>query len=115
MQAEIIDRGRGPEIKGTRITVYDVMDYERAGWHHTQIAALFRISSYQVIAALDYIEAHRDEVETVYQEIIDRHARGNPPEIEAKVEESHRKLLARAEELRLRKQTDNHGECPGGR
>ena len=24
---EIHDRGRGPEIKGTRITVYDVMDY----------------------------------------------------------------------------------------
>ncbi len=23
----IIDRGRGPEIEGTRITVYDIMDY----------------------------------------------------------------------------------------
>jgi len=27
MSAKIIDRGRGPEIEGTRITVYDVMDY----------------------------------------------------------------------------------------
>jgi uncharacterized protein (DUF433 family) len=27
MGAKIIDRGRGPEIEGTRITVYDVMDY----------------------------------------------------------------------------------------
>jgi hypothetical protein len=29
MTARIIDRGRGPEIEGTRITVYDVMDYWR--------------------------------------------------------------------------------------
>ena len=27
MAAKIIDRGRGPEIAGTRITVYHVMDY----------------------------------------------------------------------------------------
>jgi hypothetical protein len=27
MGAKIIDRNRGPEIEGTRITVYDVMDY----------------------------------------------------------------------------------------
>jgi len=25
--ADIIDRGRGPEIAGTRITVYDILDY----------------------------------------------------------------------------------------
>ncbi|MGC8639754.1 MAG: DUF433 domain-containing protein [Isosphaeraceae bacterium] len=27
----IINRGRGPELKGTRVTVYLVMDYVRAG------------------------------------------------------------------------------------
>ena len=26
-EAKIIERGRGPEISGTRITVFDVMDY----------------------------------------------------------------------------------------
>ena len=26
MGAKIINRGRGPEIEGTRITVYDVLD-----------------------------------------------------------------------------------------
>lgn len=29
MSAKIIHRGRGPEIEGTRITVYDVWDYAR--------------------------------------------------------------------------------------
>src|SRR5207253_521809 len=33
MKAEIIDRGRGPEIAGTRITVYTILEY--ADWHHT--------------------------------------------------------------------------------
>ncbi len=28
-EARIINRGRGPEIAGTRITVYDIMDYWR--------------------------------------------------------------------------------------
>ena len=31
MSARIIDRGRGPEIEGTRITVYRIMDYVRDG------------------------------------------------------------------------------------
>jgi uncharacterized protein (DUF433 family) len=45
MSAKIINRGRGPEIEGTRITVYDVFDYARQGWHRDRIAALFRLSS----------------------------------------------------------------------
>ena len=35
-EATIIDRGRGPEIAGTRITVYDVMDYLKHGWHRAR-------------------------------------------------------------------------------
>jgi hypothetical protein len=27
LEAKIINRGRGPEIAGTRITVYDILDY----------------------------------------------------------------------------------------
>jgi len=44
MGAKIIDRGRGPEIAGTRITVYDVMNYLQEGWRYDQIAGLFRLS-----------------------------------------------------------------------
>ena len=80
VEGKIIDRGRGPEIAGTRITVYDVLDYHRDGWHRDRIASLFRISSRQVEAALRYIEEHRDEVMADYQEMRDRDARGNPPQ-----------------------------------
>ena len=41
--AQIINRSRGPEIEGTRITGYDVMDYLQEGWRYDQIAGLFRL------------------------------------------------------------------------
>ena len=49
-EAKIIDRGRGPEIAGTRITVYDVLDYHELGWHRDMIADTLELSSEQVEA-----------------------------------------------------------------
>jgi uncharacterized protein (DUF433 family) len=69
MSAKIINRGRGPEIDGTRITVYDVLDYTRHGRHRDRIAALFRLFSRDIQAALDCIEQHHDEVMASYQRI----------------------------------------------
>jgi uncharacterized protein (DUF433 family) len=72
MGAKIINRGRGPEIQGTRITVYDVLDYARQRWHRDRIAALFRLSSQDIQAALDYIRQHQDEVSAHYDRIRER-------------------------------------------
>jgi len=78
LEAKIIDRGRGPEIAGSRITVYDVLDYHKDGWPVKEIAWLFHLSTAQVDAAVRYIEEHRDEVMADYQEMLARDARGNP-------------------------------------
>ncbi len=94
MTPRIIDRGRGPEIEGTRITVYTIWDYARHGDHHTYIARTLGIPSAQVLRALEYIEEHKAEVLADYQEIMDRIARGNPPEVEALRKQSHAKFLA---------------------
>jgi uncharacterized protein (DUF433 family) len=91
MTPVIIDRGRGPEIAGTRITVYDIWDYARVGHHHTYIAVMLGLSSAQVLAALEYIEGHKDEVLADYQKILDRIAKGHPPEVQAKVDAIHAK------------------------
>jgi len=86
MGAKIINRGRGPEIEGTRITVYDVFDYVRQGWHRDRIAALFRLSSHDIQAALDYIEQHQEKVAITYQKILDRPRNYQyPPEVKAKI------------------------------
>jgi hypothetical protein len=44
----IHDRGRGPEIRGTRVTVYSILDYLTAGWPPPRIAELFRIRAVRV-------------------------------------------------------------------
>jgi uncharacterized protein (DUF433 family) len=93
----IIDRGRGPEIAGTRITVYDIMDYYSQGWHHTTMAATLGLSSAQVLAAIQYIEEHKKEVTANYGIILERCARGNSPEVQAKldaIEAKYRTLWA---------------------
>jgi uncharacterized protein (DUF433 family) len=100
MSAAIIDRGRGPEIEGTRITVYDILDYEQEGWHHTRIASFLGLSTEQVLTAIRYIADHRTEVMADYQEMLDRSARGNPPEVEARRLRSHAKLQDRMKELK---------------
>lgn len=107
----IIDRGRGPEIEGTRITVYDVMDYHPK-YHHTYIASLFSLSSRQILEAIDYIEKHRPECEEAYTKILARHAKGNPPEVEAKLAQNRKKLEALKRELAEKKA---HAQNSGGR
>ena len=89
MNAIIMDRGRGPEIAGTRITVYDILDYTARDWHHTAIASSLGLSSGQVLGAMQYIEEHRDEVIAEYQAMIDRDSRGNPPELQARLDAIH--------------------------
>jgi len=96
MSSKIINRGRGPEIEGSRITVYDVMDYSQQGWHRDRIAALFRLSSQDIQAALDYIAAHQDEVTATYHNICTRHERyPYPPEVKAKIAASHQRAQTR--------------------
>jgi uncharacterized protein (DUF433 family) len=106
LEAKIIDRGRGPEIAGTRITVYDVLDYYKTGWHRDMIADTLELSSQQVEVAIRYIEDHRGEVMEVYERILARDARGNPPELQAKLDTMRGTARARLEELRRSKRPE---------
>jgi uncharacterized protein (DUF433 family) len=114
-ESKIINRGRGPEIAGTRITVYDVMDYYKHGWHRDQIAGLFRLSSRDIQAAIDYIEAHKEEVQSEYQKILDRHHNYvYAPEVQALVDQCTRHARDRLEEIRRKRSqegsnADGHG------
>jgi uncharacterized protein (DUF433 family) len=100
LEAKIVKTGRGPEIAGTRITVYDVLEYYKTGWHRDMIASLLSLSSHQVEAAIRYIEEHRDEVMASYERNMERIRRGNPPELQAKLDAAHERLQARLRELR---------------
>ena len=98
----ISDRGRGPGLDRIRITVYDLIPYWLRGWQTSHIAAVFPITVVEAEALIRYIEEHRDEVMAVHQRIEERIARGNPPEVEARLEVNRAKLRALQEELRLK-------------
>lgn len=50
---QIVDRGDGPKIEGTRITVYTILEYLEKGRSREWIAAWLGLSSRQVQAAMD--------------------------------------------------------------
>lgn len=69
-QSLIIRTERGLTIAGTRITLYDVMDYLKAEYPPRFIRDAFNLTDEQIHAVLSYIGVHRTEVEAEYQEIL---------------------------------------------
>lgn len=94
-KSRVIDRGDGPKIEGTRITVYTVLDYRRAGRTRDWIAAMLNLSSAQVQAAMDYIRDHDTQVNAAYDTIMARLKKGNPPEVEQRLRANREKVKAR--------------------
>jgi uncharacterized protein (DUF433 family) len=73
-------------IAGPRITVCDVLHHLENDWPTNEIEEVLGLSNEQVRAAVEYIDAHRDEVMRVHQRIKERNARGNPPDVQARLE-----------------------------
>jgi uncharacterized protein (DUF433 family) len=91
----VIDRGDGPKIEGTRITVYTVLEYLRAGRTRDWIATMLKLSSVQVQAAMDYIRDHDAQVNAEYDAIVARIQKGNPTQVETKLQANREKVKAR--------------------
>ncbi len=102
----IHDRGRGPEIKGTRITVYTILDYLLHAWPPDRIAAELRITARQVEAAVEHINEHKLDVMQQYLTILERCARGNPPELQAKLDAGHARFQELVAKIRQIPDTD---------
>ena len=66
----ILRTERGLTISGTRITLYDVMDYVTAQYPSKFIQGLFDLTEEQINIALAYIETHRAEVEAEYRQVL---------------------------------------------
>jgi uncharacterized protein (DUF433 family) len=66
----IVRTERGLVIAGTRITIYQLMDYLKADRPISLIKDLFRLSDEQMTGVLDYIAQHPQQVEEEYQEVL---------------------------------------------
>lgn len=108
MASQIINRGRGPEIEGTRVTVYRVLDFVREGIAPESISHELDLTKEQVALALDYIATHQAEVDAEYELILHRVNQPNPAwvdagraltadELQTRIRSAHLKLPAHAD------------------
>ena len=86
----IHDRGRGPEIVGTRITVYNLLPYFLDATATEDIGRVYDLTPEQVAAARAYVLSHPDTVLARHLEIEARMAAGNPPEVIERAKETHK-------------------------
>lgn len=93
-EAGVVTTGRGLTIAGTRITLYDIMDYLKVDWPPKLIQQWLNLSDRQIADALDYISAHRDEVEAEYQIVVEQ-----AEATRAYWEEQNREILERVRAL----------------
>jgi len=114
MEAKIIDVDRNPRIAGTRITVYTILEFVRGGWRPDDIAFWFDLTRDEVDAAILYIEANKDEVTAEYEKIMERINRGNPPELQAKLDAAHERLQAMMLKGRQSNRQEMHHEGHSG-
>jgi len=88
-QPTVIRTERGLSIVGTRITLYDVMDYVAAGWPPQLIRDRLDLTDQQMTEVMAYIDLHRADVEAEYQAVLQ-----NAQEIRRYWEERNRERLA---------------------
>ena len=66
----VIRTGRGLTIAGTRITLYTIMDHLKDEWPPHLIRDWFNLTDEQIQGVLAYIDAHQEQVETEYQQVL---------------------------------------------
>lgn len=68
----IIQTGRGPTVAGTRITIYQLMEYLKDGWTPKHIAEWFTLSQEQMDAVVAYLKSNEEELEQKYAAVLQR-------------------------------------------
>src|SRR5947209_12183968 len=104
---QIMDRGRGPQLSTSRVTVQDLVPYFQEGCSYQEIIRWIPTLSAEEIAVVEkYYREHQAELDEEDRLIRQQNAeRKNPPNVEKILAESHAERLALME--RLRRQGSN--------
>jgi uncharacterized protein (DUF433 family) len=91
MESDLIhDRGRGPEIVGTRVTVYNLLpNFLDPAATEAYICQLYELTPEQVAAARAYVLNHADTVLARHLEIEAKIDLGNPAEVIERAKRTH--------------------------
>jgi uncharacterized protein (DUF433 family) len=90
----VVRTSRGLSIAGTRITLYALMDYFRAGWSPKLVQQWFGLTETQMEDVVRYLDAHCEQVDEEYQKVLKRS------------EENRRYWEERQQQSQLRKTTE---------
>jgi len=89
----IQDRGRGPKIAGTRITVYNLLQsFLDPRATEAEICRVYDLTPEQVSAARAYVLSNPDTVLAKHLKIEEKMAAGNPPEVRRRAEHARSTL-----------------------
>lgn len=69
-QGVIVRTERGLTIAGTRVSLYDVIDFLKAQYPPKLIRNKLNLTEVEINGALSYIETNRTEVESEYQQVL---------------------------------------------
>lgn len=113
---EIVDRGRGPQLSTSRITVQDLVPYLQQKYTHEQILEIMPLLTLEEIQVVErYIRAHFDEVMEQDQRIRERaKARKQPPEVEQSLRRARLERLERARQEIRKQRQERNGDRPSG-
>jgi uncharacterized protein (DUF433 family) len=101
----IHDRGRGPELVGTRITVYNLLvDFLDPTVTEADVCTWYHLTPQQVAAGRAYILAHFEEVMAVHRRIEAARERSPSPEVIEMTRRARAGLELYREWMTLRKQ-----------
>jgi uncharacterized protein (DUF433 family) len=111
----IVDRGRGPQLSTSRITVQDLVPYFQDNCPDDEIIRWIPVLTAEEIGVVRrYYTDHRDALDEQDRRIRERAAqRRNPPEVEAIRRRGAEKMAAlRAEFARRKGPTERNGDRP---
>src|SRR2546423_1669881 len=103
---EIIDRGRGPQLSTSRITVQDLVPYFQRHCTYEEILEVMPVLTVEEIQVVErYVQQNYAAVMEQDRRIRERAAaRRNPPEIEAIRQQGAAKMAALREQFSKRRQ-----------
>lgn len=112
-EISIVDRGRGPQLSTSRITIQDLFPYFQMGYSDGQIIreVMPSLSVAEIEAARLYVEEHSEEVLEEDRLIRERNAgRKNSPEIQEILRQGREQRLAWLERRQNHHAESVHGE-----
>ncbi len=110
----IVDRGRGPQLSTSRITVQDLVPYLQQHYSHEQIREIMPVLTVEEIQVVErYVQDHYEEVMEQDRLIRERSAnRTTPPEVEERLRQGRLKMAALREEFKERRRQERNGDQP---